>query len=309
MDKITMQTKTVLITGGTGFAGSNLARRLVHEGWDVHLITTPHSRYELVEDIADKIQFHLHDGSTEGMQALMQTIKPIVVFHLASLFLSEHTPEQIDQLVRSNVLFGTQLVEAMAVCGVPYLVNTGTSWEHYGNSSYSPVNLYAATKQAFEAILQYYLEARNLRIVTLKLFDTYGVNDLRPKLFSLLRRVGQGSEALAMSPGEQMIDLVYIDDVVEAFCLAAERLMQGAVKSHERYAVSSGAPLRLREFVTMYEGVIGKKLPIVWGTRPYRLREVMLPWNKGESLPGWLPKVCLEDGIRLTCSFEVTKRD
>jgi len=293
-----MQTKTALISGGTGFVGSNLARKLVQSGWDVHIITTPHSRHDLVGDITAKATFHLHDGSSEGMQALMSRVRPTVVFHLASLFLSEHTPAQIEPLIRSNVLFGTQLVDAMAACDVRLLVNTGTSWEHYGNSAYSPVNFYAATKQAFEAILQYYVEAQELKVVTLKLFDTYGPADPRPKLFTLLRKVALEQQPLAMSPGEQLIDLVYIEDVVEAFVLAAERLLAGTVTAHETYAVSSGKPVRLKDLVKTYGRVLGRTLPIEWGGRPYRSREVMVPWNAGAVLPGWRPKVDLEAGIR-----------
>jgi len=293
-----MQTRTALISGGTGFVGSNLARRLVHGGWTVHIITIPHDRHELVDDIAHKVTFHLHDGSSEGMQTLMSRVRPTVVFHLASLFLSEHAPEQIEPLIRSNVLFGTQLVDAMAACDVRLLVNTGTSWEHYGNSSYSPVNLYAATKQAFEAILQYYVEVKELKVVTLKLFDTYGPADPRPKLFTLLRKVALEQQSLAMSPGEQLIDLVYIDDVVEAFVIAAERLLDGRLTAQETYAVSSGEPVRLKDLVKTYGLVLGRTLPIEWGGRPYRSREVMVPWNAGAVLPGWRPKVDLEAGIR-----------
>jgi len=293
-----MQKTTVLITGGTGFIGANLARRLVQDGRDVHVVTTLHGNRDILGDIADLVTLHIHDGSSEGMKDLVGTVKPAVVFHLASLFLSEHSTEQIEPLIRSNLLFGTQLVDAMAACGSGLLVNTGTSWEHYRGMAYSPVNLYAATKQAFEAILQYYVEARELRVVTLKLFDTYGANDPRAKLFTLLRRVAEQGMPLAMSPGEQLIDLVHVDDVVEAFCLAAGRLLEGAVTGHERYAVSSGAPLPLRELVALYGRVIGKDLPIEWGGRPYRQREVMVPWSSGRPLPGWQPQVGLEEGIR-----------
>jgi len=186
----------------------------------------------------------------------------------------------------------------MAVHGVRLLVNTGTSWEHYGTPPVAPVNLYAATKQAFEAILHYYVEARGLRVVSLKLFDTYGPGDPRPKLFTLLRTVAANQEVLAMSPGEQLIDLVFIDDVIAAFVLAAERLRAEMVKGHECYAVSSGAPLKLRELVELYGRILGTPLPIEWGGRSYRQREVMVPWNTGAAVPGWHPKVALEQGIR-----------
>ena len=103
---------------------------------------------------------------------------------------------------------------------------------------------------------------------------------------------------LAMSPGEQMIDLVHIDDVVEAFSMSAQRLMNDVVEGHEHYAVSSGQPIRLRDLVELFGRITGRELPIAWGGRPYRDREVMLPWNTGTPVPGWLPQVGLEEGIR-----------
>jgi nucleoside-diphosphate-sugar epimerase len=223
--------------------------------------------------------------------------RPSVVFHLASLFLAQHEVADVTPLLTSNVLFGTQLAEAMAANGVTRLVNTGTSWQHYENADYDPVCLYAATKQAFEDILAHYVSVCGLRAVTLKLFDTYGPDDPRPKLFTLLRKVAESQQPLAMSPGDQMIDLVYIDDVVDAFLAAAGRLEGGSVANHERYAVSSGRPIRLRDLVALYGRVAGVPMPIEWGKRPYRPREVMTTWDRGNPPPGWAPKVGLEDGI------------
>ena len=290
--------KTALVTGATGFVGSHLVRRLVGDGWDVHLIVRPQSVLGLIEDLKDRVIPHVYDGSVACLIDIVAKSKPAVVFHLASLFLAQHRSEDVEPLVASNILFAAQLVEAMAVNGVHQLVNTGTSWQHFENRAYSPVNLYAATKQAFEAILQYYLETTPLRVITLKLFDTYGPGDPRPKLFTLLRRVAEGQEPLAMSPGEQLIDLVHIDDVVDAFVLAAERLLSTVAIGHECYSVSSGNPLKLRDLVELYGRVTGKALPITWGGRSYRPREVMIPWNMGLVLPGWRPQVGLKEGIR-----------
>ncbi len=202
------------------------------------------------------------------------------------------------RLILNNVLFSTQLAEACAVHGVRGFINVGTSWQHYRDAEYDPVCLYAATKQAFEAILRYYVETAGLKVVTLLFFDTYGPGDRRPKLFSLLRRVAEGGERIAMSPGEQLLDLVYVDDVVEAMLVARRRLESGAVTSMERYSVSSGNPVSLREVAALYGKVVGKPLAVDWGGRPYRRREVMVPWSMGERLPGWRPCVTLEEGLR-----------
>ncbi len=293
-----MNERRALVTGSTGFIGSHLAKRLIGDGWDVHLIVRPTSRRLLQDDLKNRVAVHVHDGSTEGMIGLMQEVRPDTVFHLASLFLSQHTPKDIEPLIRSNVLFSSQIVEAMVTAGAHRLVNTGTSWQHFENKNYSPVNLYAATKQAFEAVLQYYVETSPLRVITLKLFDTYGPNDPRPKLFNLLRKTATLQQPLTMSPGEQLIDIVYVDDVLDAYMIAAERLLHGKVEYHEIYAVSSGDPVTLKNLVDMYSRITGKNLPIEWGARPYRPREVMRPWNKGMILSGWKPKIKLIEGIK-----------
>ena len=212
-------------------------------------------------------------------------------------------PRDIVPLINSNVKFSTQLLEAMNESGIKNIVNTGTSWQHFENNAGSPVNLYAATKQAFESILQYYIEANFFKVITLKLFDTYGPDDPRPKLFHLLEKISKTQEPLAMSPGEQLIDIVHVDDVINAFMIAAERLLTLQVTNHDRYAVSSGDPISLKKLVSIYEKETNIKLSIQWGGRPYRDREVMTSWSRGEIMPGWAPKVSLSNGIKqMNCS-------
>jgi nucleoside-diphosphate-sugar epimerase len=289
--------KRALVTGGSGFVGSRLVRRLLSDGWLVHAVVRPGRVVDAPSGAEGRLFTHVHDGTTESLEALLAEARPDVVFHLASLFLAQHEAADVAPLVLSNVLFGTQLAEAMARTGACRLVNAGTSWQHFGNADYDPVCLYAATKQAFEDILAHYVSSCGLRVVTLKLFDTYGPEDPRPKLFTLLGKVAASQQPLAMSPGDQMIDLVYIDDVVDAFLAAAGRLEGGSVANHERYAVSSGRPIRLRDLVALYGRVAGVPMPIEWGKRPYRPREVMTTWDRGNPPPGWAPKVGLEDGI------------
>jgi nucleoside-diphosphate-sugar epimerase len=232
------------------------------------------------------------------MNEIVSSVQPDAIFHLASFFIAEHHPEDIIQLIQSNILLGTQLVEAMTQNNIYHLINVGTSWQHYQNSDYSPVCLYAATKQSFEAILKFYVESTPLKIITLKLFDTYGPWDFRNKLFGLLQSSSQTQEPLLMSPGKQWMDLVYIDDVVAALLIAVSRIQNQPDHSYEDFAVSSGKPVQLKKIIAIYESILGKKLPVHWGAKPYRAREVMFPWNRGRILPGWRPKVDLDEGMK-----------
>jgi nucleoside-diphosphate-sugar epimerase len=66
------------------------------------------------------------------------------------------------------------------------------------------------------------------------------------------------------------------------------------------FAIYAKKRYTLRELVKVFEKTTNSKLLINWGGRPYRNREVMVPWNKGEPIPGFKPKHSLEQGIRLT---------
>ena len=107
-----------------------------------------------MDSVRDRIKIYEHDGSTEHLENIIAAANPEIVFHLASLVLAQHQEKDIVPLIQSNVQFGAQLVEAMLQNGVYQLVNTGTFWQHYENQDYNPVCLYAATKQAFETLLQ-----------------------------------------------------------------------------------------------------------------------------------------------------------
>jgi nucleoside-diphosphate-sugar epimerase len=287
----------VLVSGATGFIGSHLVRRLAGEGTPVHALLREGSDASALAALGSTVTLHRHDATTDGLMGILADTRPETVYHLAARFVAEHQTADIVPLIESNLLFATQLAEAAVAVGVRNFVNVGTAWEHFEDGDDNPVCLYAATKHAVESILRFYVEARGLRVVTLKLFDSYGPKDPRRKLFAILREAAASGERLALSPGAQLIELVYIDDIVEALIVAARRLTDGEVEGMERYAVSSGNPLPLRELVETWARVTGKVLNIDWGARPYRAREVMVPWRTGARLPRWRLAVSLEDGI------------
>ncbi len=288
----------VLLTGATGFIGSQLTQRLIAERHQVAIVVRPESKLEILQAILPQIQVHVYDGSYASLVQALGLAQPELVIHLASLFLAQHNEEDVSRLIESNLKFPAQLLEAMSQLGIHHLINTGTSWQNYKNNEYKPVNLYAATKQAFESLLTYYVEAQGLKAVTLKLFDTYGPGDTRPKLLPLLKRAVNTGETLEMSPGEQMVDLVHVEDVMDCFIAAGVRLLKGEVSSTEVYAVCSGEHLSLKDLVGTLAQMTGKRLNVKWGVRQYRNREVMQPWTSGGTLPGWSPRISLASGLR-----------
>ena len=113
-----------LVTGSTGFIGGALTRRLADDGWQVHCVVRPSSNPEVTAELGNSCQVHTHDGTTGQLLSILREANPDIVFHLASLFIAEHTPESVEDLIHSNVLFSTQLVEALAHSACRRFVNT-----------------------------------------------------------------------------------------------------------------------------------------------------------------------------------------
>ncbi len=283
-----------LITGATGFIGARLVSHLQATGWQLAALARPQAALSLAAHPV-ALQTYSYNGETASVIDAMAEFKPDVVFHLASLVLASHDSSQVPELIAANVLFGTQILEAMQLAGVSALVNTGTAWQTDFNGHYSPVNLYAATKQAFEDILNFYSSSSKIHAVTLRLYHGYGPGDTRRRLLCLLLDSLKTGEPLHMSPGDQVVDLVHVDDICAAFVRAAE-LVPGQPGASV-YAVSGGQRRTLQQVVATLEEAAGRRLPVRFGARPHREREVMLPWL-GPALPGWAAKISLLEGFQ-----------
>lgn len=234
-----------------------------------------------------------------SLHRILERAEPDIVYHLAARYVAEHSPDDIPGLIASNVTFSTQLYDACARVGCGKLVVAGTSWQHFSAANHAPATLYAATKGAQELIGAYFVDACGLRAAFLHLTDTYGPADPRQKLFSLLRRAAASGQELPMSPGEQILELVYIDDIVAAFIHAGAMVDTLNDGTCAKWSVRAARGHSLKEVVAIWEQTTGMTVPIRWGGRPYRAREVMRPWQETPSLPGWIPQVELEAGIAL----------
>jgi nucleoside-diphosphate-sugar epimerase len=287
----------LLITGATGFIGYHLTQRLLKEGHTLFAIIRPSTKKE---DLAESISTYNFDGDCDNLVSFMRQEKFDGVIHLASLFLAQHTPHDIPNLINSNILFSTSILEACSSSQTPWFINTGTFWQHNNNKQYSPVNLYAATKEAFETMARYYIETTTLNFVTLQLSDTFGPHDTRKKVVNLWMEISKTGQHLDMSPGEQLIDISYIENVVDAYMHTINLIHKDTERDlcGTSFAISSLQVMSLKNLAHLFEETTGSKLNITWGGKDYRPREVMTPWNKGEMLPGWKPPYTLTEGIK-----------
>lgn len=291
---------TILITGANGFLGKNLTNFLCSKlNYDIYgLIRKKNSNEGF--SIKENLKIIDFDDKFSNLFSIVEDINPDIIIHTATYFHAEHTPQDILPMINGTYSFGNYLLESLTKKGSKFFfINTGTSWQHFNNSeSYRATCLHSAHKEAFEKLLEYYSDVYGFGYTTLKLFDTYGPNDKRKKIVNILIDEIAKNNQVDLSPGEQLIDLVHIFDICEAYEKIINMYLDG-VKIDSSYGLSSGEEIPLKEIASIIINNLDpnyKKLN--WGARSYRDREVMFNWRKNMNLiPGWSPKIPLKSGL------------
>ncbi len=287
--------RTALVTGASGYLGGHVARRLLAAGWRVVAFVRTGS--QLPDDLSQQVVRADDDGTTASVTAAFAAVPVDVVVHLASAVIGIHRADQVDAILDANIRLPTRLLEVMRQGGCRRMVNTGTFWQHCNRDDYAPVNLYAATKQAFEDIAAAYVANDAIRLCTLVLFETYGADDPRAKIVRLLVEAIGAPEPLLLSPGEQILDLTHVADVAEAFVVAAARMANDEGAAQERFRVG-GTRLSLKALVERVAAMADAPPNVRIGARVYREREIMVPVCETiPLLPGWLARRVLDDEI------------
>jgi nucleoside-diphosphate-sugar epimerase len=271
----------VMVSGASGFIGLRVCEALAQRGHTVHALT--HRRHVVARNVAES---HPLTGGLDGLLEIYQRVRPHATIHLATHYARHHSADEIDALIQANVSLGTQLLEAASATRCDVFVNAASSWQfdHVGNPT--PRNLYAATKAAFQQILESYTQS-GLRSASLVIYDTYGPNDTRGKIVQRLLEAAGSGNRLEMSTGHQRLAFVAVDDVANGFALAVEGLSAGEIPSGRFWRLSDGRLLSLRQLAEKVAAASGERLLIDWGARPAGPREPVEPWLGIPVLPGW----------------------
>ena len=298
--------KRVIITGGTGFVGANLARRLLGEGHEAHLLVRPNHAVWRIEEIRRHVRLHelqLHDAG--AVTRVVSEIRPEWIFHLAAHGAYSWQTD-LEQMVLTNIRGTINLVNACLQTGFEAFVNTGSSSE-YGFKDHAPAESdtlepnshYAVTKAAATMFCRYTAQSRRVHLPTLRLYSVFGPYEDPGRLLPALIQQGLKGELPPLADPDVARDFVYVDDVVEAFLLAARVRTRewGAI-----YNVGTGATTTLREVVDVARRVMHIGAEPVWNTMPNRSWDTNV-WvsdnRKIRSELHWQQRGNFETGFRL----------
>ncbi len=283
----------ILVTGATGYIGSFLVRRLAKHN-EVHVLAR--NKTAAVSTLAlsaDRVHSDLDTAA--GVLQAFETIKPTLVFHLATHYEKHDDLDKLAAMIDANIRFGSFVLSAASSLDQCRVVLAGSHFQ-FGGELNRPASFYAATKDALCGIARYLQEARNLLWIQPVLFDVYGPEDPRAKLIAVVVERVLAGESVALPNPEPLHHFVYIDDVVDALIASAIELRADHFRTGTNVFVTSDqltTPSRVVAEVAAAAATQAKLDPV-----PYPLPEgsIMLP-VAGSRPQGWQPRVGLQEGI------------
>lgn len=299
--------RTALVTGATGFIGSVLVDRLLADGVEVVALVRPGPRTARLSTRARIRLVEVSVWDTSSLRSSLDTIRADAIFHLASYGVQpDHQSPRL--LVDGNVGVLASLLEATAHWDVRRFIHTGSCSE-YGKpervgepiveaQTLQPMSLYGSAKAACGSFGKLLAQRLGVPFTTLRLFGVYGPHEAEQRLMPYLIHRLQDDVAVDLTPGEQVRDLLFEDDVVRAFVSAAT---EDDIPDNQTYNVCSSQPVRIRTIGESIADALGKPRDLLhWGDRSYRADEPM--WLVGDNqkfrnATSWAPSIDLEEGI------------
>jgi UDP-glucose 4-epimerase len=302
----------VLVTGGNGFIGSHLIRRLVQEGAEVVALDVA-ARRQTETDLPWRLTFlEVNLGDAEAVAEVVEAFAPQILFHLASTSDARECFEQVKASVHGNLLLTVNVLEAFRRREGGLFIY-GDSSKVYGNSdvpysqslSPNPLSSYAIAKSAGWDFCRYYARLYGISTVSVRPTLIYGPGQPFNLVSYVIGCVLANKELIRLDGGSQTRDLLYIDDAVSAYLAVARHghRLGGNVINIGGGCEWSVADLA-RKIIRLMDSNVQVQADMA-RMRPTEMRRSYCDNTEAEQMLGWRPLTDLETGLKQTIAEAV----
>lgn len=319
------QNKKILITGGMGFIGSNLAIKLVELGADVTIVDALIADYGgnlfNIEPVKTRIKWVKGDiREKKTVDKLVQDKE--IIFNLAGTL--SHIDSMTDPMTDLEINCRAQLslLESVRKLNPQTKIVFAGTRNQYGRAKYLPVDenhpqeptdINGINNIAAEKYHLMYTHVYGIKTVSLRMTNTYGPrhqmkHSRQGVLNYFLRKILEGEEVMLFGDGKQIRDVNYVDDVVSALL----RVALSDTGWGEAYNLG-GTPVSLIDFVKKTIKIAGggsfKLKPFPSDRKQIEVGDYIASWEKIKKTYGWKPQVSVEDGIKRTVEYYKINKD
>ena len=284
----------ILLTGGTGFLGSNILRRLLGLGHELFCIKRETSSLERVKIFKHKIKWF--NVETSDFDEIISSYKIEGIIHCAT----DYGRKQFNpiQTIETNLILPLKLLHAAASNNVLVFINTDTVLD-------KRVDTYSLSKRQFSEWLEKY--SNDILTINVALEHFYGPFDNDSKFVTYVIRKMLGNEdSIDFTLGLQKRNFVYIEDVIDAFIVLLNNVNK-LDNSFHNFEVGTEDSVSIKDFVGLVKKLCNNNTTdLNFGAINYRENEVMNTNTNTDKLKslGWFPRFSLEDGLKNTIDLE-----
>ena len=300
-----MNGKHVIVTGGAGFVGSNLVRKLLDLDAIVHVFLKSTSDRSRLADVLHLLVVHEVDlTNSQQVEEAVRDIKPEGVFHLAALNPRYGMVPATRDFFETNTLTTINLMDALNHFEYRFFIHTGTFAEVgpqdtpiREDAMCAPTESYSISKLAGTLYGQMLGKMKGKPIVTIRVFTPYGPYMQKGKIVTQLIEGALAQKQIKLSHKDVTRDFIYIDDLTDLYV----RLSQVAeLHPGEIFNGGTGVGTELGKLVAVVECEANAKIPVVWSNElaSYDHAKWQADTTKVHKKIGWSPSVSLEEGIK-----------
>ena len=306
----------VLIIGGTGFIGSHTVESLVSRGHDVTTLSRQ-SKFPLTSSVGPK-DYRSIRGDFRDSSTIRSALREIdCAIHLAWSGVPHKTISNPGFDIEHNVIGSLPLIEACANSQNIHLIFASSGGTVYGPSeslpiseahATRPISAYGISKIAVEHLIHMYHNLHGLKHTVLRISNAYGERQDgatgQGVIGTWLTKLNEGGTIQMVDNGLPVRDYIYVKDIAQAICLAAE-----THELNQTYNVGTGVGTSLNQLAKLLKIIVPTVPMIVLSSpRSFDIKSNILDFGKIKEKIGWSPTTSLQQGISKTWKHISTKQ-
>jgi len=301
----------ILVTGGSGFIGSNLVEELISKGHEVRVLDNLDTGKQAN---IDGLKVDFVQGDIRNLKTVRESLKDVeCVYHQAALGSVPRSMNDPIESTQVNVIGTLNVLRAAQDSGVEKIVYASSS-SVYGGIEESPkredmemvpISVYGVTKVMNEYYFRVFYGAHGIKSLGLRYFNVFGPrqspdSDYAAAIPKFIKMIMNGEQPVIYGDGEQTRDFTFVKDVVKANMLA----MDAAKCDGSAYNIAGGKEVTINSLIHMINGFLGKGMePKYLDPRPGDPKHSLADISRARDDLGYQPDYTIEDGLKLTIEW------